>query len=246
MESVSFGDRTYLYIDALIKLNSRRGQWIRPLEAWHASSHNRRRQFSSLARHLLAQYPVPGFMDSAWFRSDKGSYRMRDWFVHVGSGRNIRTAKTPIRLTKRMAHYLLEAPDDYTIESALRWGQVHALGGDRRLTEALLSTRIGDSFENDDFWGSVIRFFIANPLLDRSHVGPIVDYLLHQKYETREMLVGPGVVEQLPPPQPLLSMRGRTPESLLKHVELWHHEMGRAGDWPRQEACLADSRAVIR
>lgn len=227
-ESVTFGDHTYRYIDAIVRMNSRRDQWIRPLASWRVKSHNMRRQFSSLLRHLFARYPIPLFMDSAWFRGESGSHQMRDWFIHIGSGENIRTAQTPIPLTKRMAHHFSEAPDDYTIENALRWGQVHAMGGDRRLTEAILGTRIGDSFENESFWVTVIRFLIDNPLLDRRHVGPVVDFLAYQKYEIQEVLVGPGIVEQQEPPHPNLTMRGRNPGSLLRQVERWHTQLGRS------------------
>lgn len=230
LEGVSFLGRSYLYVDGLIAINSRRTEWIAPLETWCPASHNARRQFSSLVRHLLARYPVPAFMDQAWFRSEASSERYREWFVHLGAGKNIRTLPTPIPLTKLMAHHFLEAPDDYSIEGAIRWGQVHAMGGGRRLTEALLGTRIGQDFAENEFWTSVIHFFVANPLLDRRHVGPIVDYLYAQKFETREVMVGPGRVEVRPPPQPGLTMRGRTPNTLLAQVERWHRELGRVSD----------------
>jgi hypothetical protein len=62
-----------LYVEGLIRLHERRGQWIRdPLE-WRPTSHNARRQFSSLARHLLARYDVPVFLDAAWLRGDRGA-----------------------------------------------------------------------------------------------------------------------------------------------------------------------------
>jgi hypothetical protein len=131
-------------------------------------------------------------------------------------------------MSKLLAHHFLAAPDDTSIEGAIRWGQVHALGGGRRLTEALLGSRIGVDFARDDFWASVICFFVANPLLDRSHVAPIIDYLNAQKFDTREVVVGPGRVEVHAPPQPGLTMRGRTAQSLLAQVERWHRELGRA------------------
>ncbi len=177
----------------------------------------------------MTRYPVPYFMDSAWFRSERGSYRLRDWFLHIGAGKNIRTAKTPVPLTKRMAHHFAEAPRNYSIEQAIRWGQVHALGGDQRLTEALLGTPVGISFENDPFWQTVFAFFISNPLLDRKHVGPIIDFIQQQKFETREVLIGPGETELQGPPHPNLTMRGRTPDALLRQVEDWHRELGRSG-----------------
>ena len=228
LEGISFAGRSYAYVDALIKINERRWQWIARLDDWKPATHNGRRQFSSLLRHLFARYPVPAFMDQAWFRTDARDEDYRRWFVAIGEGRNVRTLDTPIPMTKAMAHHFLEAPDDYTIEAAIRWGQVHALGGGSRLTGALLGTRLCTDFSNDDFWSTVIRFFIANPMLDRQHVGPIIDYLAAQKFETREVIVGPGQVEVHAPPQPGLVMRGRTAATLLAQVERWHRELGRA------------------
>lgn len=216
------------YVLGLIKLNDRRGQWLRPLEQWRPQSHNARRQFASLARHLMASYPVPAFMDQAWLRTGVHSHRMRDWFVHIGAGKNIRTADTPFPLTKLMAHHFLDAPDDISIEGAFRWGQIHALGGDRRLVEAVLGSRVPLDFSDDEFWASVFRFFIANPMLDRRHVGPIVDYLYAQKFQTRDVLADHGRIVVEPPPQPNLSMRGRTADTLLAQVERWHVELGRS------------------
>lgn len=57
------------------------------------------------------------------------------------------------------------------------------------------ATRIGSSFHHDTFRASVLRFFIANPLLDTVHYGPIVDFIQRQKYEPIEVFVRPGVVE---------------------------------------------------
>ena len=234
-ESATFGDHAYPYVDGLIALHKRRSQWIRPLEDWRPASHNRGKQFSSLARHLLARYPVPVFMDAAWLRNDADADRFRDWFVLIGSGESARHGRAPIAVTKRMAHAFLQAPAHYSIEAALRWGQVHALGGDARLTEALVATQLGRTFEHDDFWVTVIRFFVANPLLDRCHVGPIVDYLQHQRFEARVVFVAPGVRERQQPPQPNLSMHGRTADALLRQVERWHADLGRGRGAGRME-----------
>ena len=104
-ESVEIGGRQLPYVNGLIKLNDRRKNWLAQPEAWKVPSHNSRRQFSSLARHLVAHFPVPDFMDEAWLDTAPGTRRLRDWFVHIGLGKNIRTAKTPIPMTKMMAHH---------------------------------------------------------------------------------------------------------------------------------------------
>ena len=213
------------HIQGIAALANHHESWIRSPEKWKVRKHNRGRQFSELARHLLAAYEVPFFMDSVWFN---GNVTHQNWFKHIGTGQNIRTASDiPIPLTKKMAHHFLKAPKHYTIEEALRWGQVHALGGDKYLADALRGTRLTETFSNDGFWINVIRFFIANPMLDVSHVHPIIDYIWHQKYENRRVFIERGVAREIEPAQPNFSMRRRTPETLLRQVEAWHGELGR-------------------
>ena len=60
---------------------------------------------------------------------------------------------------------------------------------------------------------SVFRWFIANPMLDAVHHGPIIDYVHDQRfvapYPTGERHL-PGE-PRLVPPQPNLTMKGRNP-----------------------------------
>ena len=121
----------------------------------------------------------------------------------------------------------MRAPAHCSVEQAIRFAQVLALRGDVRLVEALLGSRLGNAFENEEFWATVIRFFIEHPALDRSHVGPIIDYLNDQRFTPRVDFVAPGVRERAGPPQPNLTIRGRTPQSLLRQVERWHRELGK-------------------
>jgi hypothetical protein len=214
------------WIDALTALALHWRAWLRPVEEWQPRTHNTRRQFASLARHLLAEYPVPSFMDSVWFMGTGSAADCRQrWFSHIGRGKNLRTADVPLPLTKRMAHYVMQAPNHFNVDQALRWGQVRGLGGSSRLAEALAATRLGDHFENNEFWATVIGFFIDNPLLDLVHVGPIIDYLQHQRFEHREEFQAAGVFVRRPPPQPNLTMKGRNPETLLRQVERWHRQL---------------------
>ena len=165
-EDIRFGDKKFLYIEAMIKINDRRTEWIRDLKSWKPGTHNAHRQFSSLIRHLFCKYDIPKFFDSSWFRKEKGSYKFRDWFIHIGLGNNIHTVKMPITMTKKMAHCMMQAPENYTVENAIRWGQIHALGGDKRLVSEVIATNLGKSFSEDNFWVSFINFFIQNPMLD--------------------------------------------------------------------------------
>lgn len=226
------------FIDGLTSLAFHWRSWIRELETWRPKTHNSRRQFTALARHLVAQYDVPAFMDSAWFNGTGQEARdQQRWFIHIGRGQNIRTANLPIPFTKRMAHHFCQAPNEYSIEAALRWGQIHGWGGDARLANAIRETRLCDNFDHDDFWGTVLRFLIDNPMLDPVHIGPIVDYLHHQRFVTQEVFVAPGILERRPPPQPNLCLKGRTAASLLRQVLRWHQQLGRERhsnlQWPK-------------
>ncbi len=211
-------------LGALASLATHHGAWIRPLDDWRPRIKNANRQFASLVRHLLAEYSVPAFMDSVWFKRS----RTQNWFIHVGRGYNIRTAERLfIPLTRRMAHDFMHAPSHYTVEHAFRWAQIHALGGNPRVADAVRKTRLASSFRNDDFWSTVLRFFVANPMLDTAQYGPITDYIHHQKYASLDIFVRPGVVETQPPPHRGFSMRGRSADVLLRQVEAWHRRLGR-------------------
>jgi hypothetical protein len=226
------------FVDGLLALARHSRCWIRPVAMWKPQTHNTRRQFASLARHLFAHWPVPAFMDSVWFLGNgAGAVQRQEWFLHIGRGENIRTADLPLPYTKRMAHHFLQAPADLTVEAALRWGQICGLGGTERLVRAVIGTRLGTEFQNDDFWSTVLQFFIANPMLDLVHVGPIIDYIEQQRFVSQDVFVGPGVVERRGPAQPNFTMKGRTPAALLRQVEAWHRTLAKTeqpkAEWPR-------------
>ena len=123
-----------------------------------------------------------------------------------------------VPLTRRIAHHFLRAPAHYSIEGAVRWGQIAALGGAPQLADACVATRLGQQFDNDAFWLSVLRWFIAHPTFDLAQVGPLVDFIRHVKFEEGA--------------QPGFSMARRTPESLLRQTERWHARLHRGSATP--------------
>lgn len=216
------------FIRGLIKLHDRKALWLRPLEEWKPKSKNPLRKFGELTHHLFDEFgDVPRFMEAVWLRVDRPSWRYRDWYVHLGRGNNLRKAKSPVPLTKKMAHYFLTAPDDYTAEQAIRWGQLKSLGLNTASIDAVAATRLSQSFENEPFWFSVFQFFSRSPMLDPRQIGPIIDYLQNQKYEGVRVEIAPGEFRAEPPPQPGLSMTGRDMATLLRQVDDWHIALGK-------------------
>lgn len=137
--------------------------WLRGVETWEPTGSCVLRQFGSLARHLLCSHPIPCFMDRVWFDGRSREARRRQkWFRHVGLGGSIRGTDVPVRLTKTMAEHFMQAPGHYTVEGALRWGQILDFGGDAALVDAVVATRLGQSFDHERYWERVLRFFVHN------------------------------------------------------------------------------------
>ena len=225
----------------LIKLHDRKALWLRPLKEWKPKSKNTERMFGELARHLFDEFgDVPRFMERVWLREDRPSWRYRDWFVHLGRGHNLRKAKLPIPLTKKMAHFFLQAPDEYSVEQALRWGQMKALGCPESAIHAVAASRLGRSLANEEFWFTFLRFIAENPMLDPRQIAPVTDYLQNQRFEPVEVELAPGEWRQEPPAQPGLSLRGRTVVTLLRQVDEWHKSLGKLAAMPGGQYAKAD------
>jgi len=215
------GQATTEPIDILTNLARYEGDALRPVKDWKPSSHNLQKQVFSFARHLFAKYYIPAFMDSAWTGGPGGLYM--NWFIQIGQGHNIRTMNgLPIPLTKKEAHLTMEAPKDFNIPQAIRYGQVLNMGGNERFVRQLFKTRIAVDFNNNEFWTSVFRWLLQHPMLDVEHYAPIVDFIHNQKFVPCRMENGNMVCAQ-----PNLSMKGRDPESMLNQVEAWHRQLGK-------------------
>ena len=172
-------------------------------------------------------------MNGAWLEGlTREGVLHQGWFIHVAQGQNIRTAEgLPVPLTKKQAHYYLQAPDDFDVIGAFRWAQIVDLGGSERLVRRVIATRLRTEFAHDEFWISVFRWLIAHPMLDPVHYGPIIDYLHYHRFaapgghwNARQ----PGRF-RMDPPQPNLSIKDRSPEALLQAVAEWHRGLNAVG-----------------
>jgi hypothetical protein len=224
--------------------------WLRPVETWAPTDNKAWPQFSALAQHLLARYAIPACMTSVWFDLPPGEVLpQHGWYKHLGLGKSIRTAGLPLRFTRTMSHLFTQAPHHYTAVAALRWAQVRGLGGGEALARAVAGTRLGKVLENESFWDSVLHFFVNHRSLHLAEVGPVVDFVQHQKFEWREHVSPDGTVGNQPPPQPDFSMKGRTAASVRRLVEEWHKQLGRdmrqpSLSWPHSR--FKDFRLVQR
>ncbi len=219
-------------LGALLALLDYRRDWLRPVATWEPVGSSPIPLFSSLVHHLLAEYPVPPVLLSAWFSEGYEGRISRRWFLRAGTGISLREVGLPMKLTRRMTHELAQAPPHYPIAYALRWAQVRGLGGSDRLARTIAGSRLGQSVfaYNDDFWATLVQFIINHPDLDLARLDGIVAYLHDRKFADQAALigVGDGVEVDLDPPEPDLSLKGWTVASLLRRVDEWQVARPRA------------------
>ncbi len=228
-----------LHVEALYNIYSERYHFIRPLEEWRASkSRNLDKFIGTLTRHLFVRYEMPNFMDKAWINSNDLHI---GWYLLIGSGQSLRNAGgLPFPISKKSAHYFMQAPTSLTITQALRWAQVRSLGGDNNLALNLATTVMSEFFQEDNFWISVIRFLVANQdKLAIHQVNPIIDFLYSKRFLRRR---GRERNEVLDPELPKLTMKRRTLPTLLAAVEQWHTDMART---PELFQYLEDNQRVV-
>lgn len=208
---------------ALIEIARRRQDWLRPLHKWSGPQASCFVQFRSLVNHLFAKYRMPNFMAAVWLRGDPEAARWLELFIHLGRGRSIRQFETPIRLTKSMARFFMLAPDDLTVEQALRWAQVRGLGGDPQLARTIIETVLAKPTTDESFWESVIRFLIVNAPPTHEEVRQIVGFIHQQRFEPAEKVWGRGAGDE--PLQPNFEIQGRSLRSLRRHMSNWREEL---------------------
>lgn len=213
-------------LNRLRNLAIRYSHWIRPCETWQPATGNLRPAFRSLAVHLLTYYPVPAFMDSAWDLPDgPEGFRQQSWFIRLGRGASFRSLNLPLTLTRRMEHFVRQAPDHYSVPQALRYGETRGIGGGEKLAREIAVGRLGQTIERWDFWRTVLRFLVNHPEMQLEHVNPIVDFIHANKFAGDEVLTADGIESQTAP-WPNFSMEGRTSKSILRLVSAWHGDLG--------------------
>lgn len=209
-------------INVMFNIAKFRLYWARDIDLWKANKDATNESNAiSLVKHLFAIYEAPEFLVKYWLEDPRNEVTntYREWYVNLGKGENLRTQKgLPIPITKKIAHHIVKAPSSYSVNNAIRWGQIHNMGGNSTHVVTINNTPLGNDFSNDEFWLTVIKFFIDNPFLDVFQYRNVYDFINSQKFVN-------DIDRQLPPPQPNFSMKGREPNTLMLQVERWHQEM---------------------
>ncbi|HEX8656677.1 MAG TPA: PcfJ domain-containing protein [Hymenobacter sp.] len=202
-------------------LTSRYAKRVREIADWKPKSSNVFRQLASLVRHLFDRYGnAPDWLIESWTRPTlaEDGVNLPDLTLHLGQGHSLRSfPRLPVPISKRLEHGMREAPAGCTFREALRYAQLAARDA-LAWWGVVMESRLGRAALVDDaFWLSVVDFFVASPMVDPRHFGPVCDWI-HQK---RSVGIGPE------PAQPGFTLKGRSMASVLAQAEQWHHGQAR-------------------
>lgn len=189
---------------------------VRPVEDWEPRGHGRDTLFRSLAVHLLCQYPTPPFLWSVCFADSDSASTLLPVVANIAKGGSlyqaVQSEAFPIPFPRKLCHEFLRSSSQLGIIEAIRFTQVKAAGGSKRLHQALMGTELGRcvlSRTDEAFWATVIDWFgRQGPLFDPTQIGPLVDYIRHRRHENIAF-----------------SMKGRVPNALLRDMDQWHGEL---------------------
>lgn len=206
---------------AVASLAERYGQRVREVADWTPKSNNVYRQLTNLVQHLFDQYgDVPAWLLNTWTQLAvvEDGVNLPDLTLHLGGGRSLRSFPgLPVPLSKRLEHGMRQAPAGCTFREALRYAQLAARDA-LAWWGVMMASRLGRApLLDDGFWLGVVDFFLAAPMVDPRHFGPVCDWI-NQK---RSVGIGPE------PAQPGFSLRGRTLASVLAQTARWHRGLAR-------------------
>lgn len=231
-------------LDVLKSVLDYKDQFVRPIETWSPKSRNVYQQLISLIRHLFAKYPTPSFLEKSFF---SGMFEGIYMYIHLGAGKSMKNYDGyPVNMIihNKAAHHLYSTPDDMEFYTALRRVQVLYMGGDEYIFKALMRANVlrerlpisrvrktGEKdfsidFTKEEFWLSVMKFFIDNPMIEPTKIAEVIDYIDNMKFKEHSTYVD-GRHVRVAPPHPNFSMKGRNPVSLINQSDQWHYERER-------------------
>jgi PcfJ-like protein len=211
------------YLGAVTIVNTL--QHHRPIADWEPRGKGRTTIFNSLCDHLLAKFPTPQFLWSAFWEPDVlhalGVRTSGETIIKTVSrisrgdsfSKMCKSGDFPITFTNKQCHDFLQSSSDSTFMAALRRTQIQTHGGDIRLLKVLMSRDNGKTLSNiveETFLDSVIAWFSKNPMLDLAQFNPLMDYVWYRWREDKTF-----------------SMKGRSPIALMRAMQEWHDDLAK-------------------
>ncbi|MDY8138750.1 PcfJ domain-containing protein [Aquimarina sp. 2201CG5-10] len=194
------------YVEVLANISAFGNRFVRDIYGWKKETYIAEDQLQSLIEFCFAKYPVPEFLVSSFFETQK-KYML--WYVQLGVGRSVKSLSgIEMQLTTKMAHEFRKTPKGYSVAQALRRAQAIGYGANKNMAESIAWSGLSRVRGNESFWNTVVHFFAKQKEAPFDKMGEIIDYL---SFSIRE--------------NTSFSMKGRTLEALLRQSDEWHRRL---------------------
>jgi hypothetical protein len=197
-------------LNKLLALESRRR-----VDDWKPEGNSSQQVFVSLARHLLALFPVPDFLWNGFFGRPRHVAIFVPLVQAVAEGKSIyqymKSGQFPVSLQRAQCHQFLQSPSDMSFLEGLRRTQAG------RVAPALLSELLQTEWGRDLFepsiearWTTWVQWLERQPDLDVVQLGPLSDFVINRLEDAD------------------FSLKGRTAASLRATMESWHQKLAQS------------------
>lgn len=183
---------------ACARLSRCNRDWSRAPESWYLESSSSEsisdyQQWASFVSHVLHQYSTPTLFARTWLQPDQIKWH-RDLHRHLSRGQSIRNFPIPEfgRLGKQHAKWFMQAPEDASVDEALRWSQVRAAGGDSSLARIVMKhVAINDTTRGwNETWANVIDFLVRNQPINSDETIEILQFVQSQRFQPARQALG--------------------------------------------------------
>ncbi|MDB6118076.1 MAG: hypothetical protein JWO08_1857 [Verrucomicrobiaceae bacterium] len=150
-------------VAGVVRLGAYESQWLRQPEDWTPEPDaDACAQWAGLLRHLLARYPVPSFLDTAWEMAGALVHFERDCWCALAYGRSLREVSGfPPSLSNRVLHAALMGGQGSSLVKALWMAQLRCLNAPPLLEKAVLSSRVSNELSDHALWVRLVAKFVA-------------------------------------------------------------------------------------
>jgi PcfJ-like protein len=177
-------------VAAVARLGAYADQWLREPEDWQPNpDSDAKSQWADFLRHLLADYPVPSFLDEAWLAKGPLRHFERDCWCALGYGRSLRMVEgLPPSVSSRVLHLALESGHT-SMAQAIWSAQLQCLGPSAALKSAIMTSRVPEELSHHALWVRLAAKFVASTDVAASQFAPVADSLAALKAHRGEAQV---------------------------------------------------------
>ncbi|MEN3941528.1 PcfJ domain-containing protein [Prosthecobacter sp. SYSU 5D2] len=172
-------------VPALTRLSAYEERWLRQPEDWQPDLNaDAPSQWAHFLRYLLARYPVPRFMDSAWLAKGPLLHFERDCWCALGFGQSLRQVPGfPSSVPNRLLHKMLTCAQSRSLPLAVWETQMDLLQVTPALRQAVLSSRAPQELGLHGLWTRLLEKFSSGPEASADHWATVSMVLMAKREE---------------------------------------------------------------